>query len=530
MSAYWNFVTQMVPATLAKAEDVNTNLSGIDNGFALVEVEINKCLQITNSPGVVDVSLNAAARANKLISFDVNGDITATTIMGDWKGDHAAAAGTDYTIRDIVKDATAALGQDNLYICITTHTSTGDLATDTANWELLVDAAQAMDWAQKTDGIVDAVDYSAKAYAVGGTGVTSTATKGAAKEWAITTGALVDTAEYSAKEYAIGTTVPAGSAKDWAIQAEDSVVDGGSGYSALHWAAKAAATYDLFDDRMLGTFTNATEPALDNDGDALTAGVMYFNSDINRLKIYNGAAWQIITAAASDVTITDAGAIYTATDVEAALQEVMTDVNAINVASLGFTATASEVNAICDGKTLASTDDKIDNFPAGTLMLFQQTAAPTGWTKQTTHNNKALRVVSGTAGSGGATAFTTVFGAGKVVGGTAITTAQMPSHNHSASSGNQSANHTHNINNIVGDSDTTYTFSTYGVDSGAGQNVLTNPVASLNTTFDYSRTSTNNSANHNHSITVNSTGSGSTHNHTLSLDLQYVDLIIASKD
>ena len=36
-------------------------------------------------------------------------------------------------------------------------------------------------------------------------------------------------------------------------------------------------------------------------------------------------------------------------------------------------------------------------FPAGTLMLFQQTAAPTGWTKQTTHDNKALRVVSGVA-------------------------------------------------------------------------------------------------------------------------------------
>ena len=44
-------------------------------------------------------------------------------------------------------------------------------------------------------------------------------------------------------------------------------------------------------------------------------------------------------------------------------------------------------------------------FPTGTLMLFAQTSAPTGWTKSTTHNNKALRVVSGTAGSGGSNAF-----------------------------------------------------------------------------------------------------------------------------
>lgn len=51
------------------------------------------------------------------------------------------------------------------------------------------------------------------------------------------------------------------------------------------------------------------------------------------------------------------------------------------------------------------------SFPSGTAMLFVQTAAPTGWTKDTTHNNKALRIVSGTASSGGSTAFTSVFAA-----------------------------------------------------------------------------------------------------------------------
>ena len=51
------------------------------------------------------------------------------------------------------------------------------------------------------------------------------------------------------------------------------------------------------------------------------------------------------------------------------------------------------------------------NFPSGTKMLFQQTSAPTGWTKVTTHNNKALRVVSGSASSGGSNAFTSAFAA-----------------------------------------------------------------------------------------------------------------------
>jgi hypothetical protein len=47
--------------------------------------------------------------------------------------------------------------------------------------------------------------------------------------------------------------------------------------------------------------------------------------------------------------------------------------------------------------------------PSGTAMLFQQTSAPTGWTKQTGHNDKALRLVSGnvssTAGSVGLSTF-----------------------------------------------------------------------------------------------------------------------------
>lgn len=72
-------------------------------------------------------------------------------------------------------------------------------------------------------------------------------------------------------------------------------------------------------------------------------------------------------------------------------------------------------------------------FPTGTVMLFAQTTAPTGWTKSTAHNDKALRVVSGTAGSGGSVAFTTAFsnqGLSATVGNTTLTTGQIPSHTH----------------------------------------------------------------------------------------------------
>jgi hypothetical protein len=163
-------------------------------------------------------------------------------------------------------------------------------------------------------------------------------------------------------------------------------------------------------------------------------------------------------------------------------------------------------------------------IPTGTKMLFQQTAAPTGWTKDTTHDNKALRVVSGTASTGGSVAFTTAFASQAVSGSIAnatatnqaatqggtvnnhtLTTAQMPSHNHNmAVAATGAAGPARFVN------------------SGGG------------TFFD--STSTGGGGAHNHSF------SGSSHNHTqdahnhsftgtaINLAVSYVDLIIATKD
>ena len=47
--------------------------------------------------------------------------------------------------------------------------------------------------------------------------------------------------------------------------------------------------------------------------------------------------------------------------------------------------------------------------PIGTKMLFNQTAAPVGWTKVTSSNDVALRLTSGTVGTGGTVAFETAF-------------------------------------------------------------------------------------------------------------------------
>jgi hypothetical protein len=93
-------------------------------------------------------------------------------------------------------------------------------------------------------------------------------------------------------------------------------------------------------------------------------------------------------------------------------------------------------------------------FPTGTRMSFQQTAAPTGWTKDTTAglNNSAMRIVTGSVVNGGTVDFTTAFAsqtpAGSVsitsvtgsAGATTLTTPQIPSHTHTSAVFQQSPN------------------------------------------------------------------------------------------
>lgn len=122
-------------------------------------------------------------------------------------------------------------------------------------------------------------------------------------------------------------------------------------------------------------------------------------------------------------------------------------------------------------------------FPAGTLMLFAQTTAPTGWTKSTTHNDKALRVVSGTASSGGSVAFSTAFGR-TATDGHALTIAQMPAHSHN--------------------------YNSRGAD---------NIAPAIGTPY-YDQTP----------IATSSVGGNATHAHNIDLRVNYVDVIIASKD
>ena len=245
--------------------------------------------------------------------------------------------------------------------------------------------------------------------------------------------------------------------------------------------------------------------------------------------------------------------------------------------------TANSSTYLRGDQTWQSISAPAAEFASGTTIVFYQASAPTGWTKSTSHDNKALRVVSGTGGgSGGSSSFTSVFASRGV---------PLPEHNHSASSdthnghqhsgptnsqsidhthtfttGNQSANHTHTFTtNSVGDHQHTmnlYNTSNeafgYGLNfSGGFENrVKVSVVGGDNTAgaggHDHGGTTAGMSADHNHSGTT-SGGGGShshdfttqtagSHSHSITVNnsgtsgasmdfaVQYIDVIICSKN
>ena len=89
------------------------------------------------------------------------------------------------------------------------------------------------------------------------------------------------------------TTAAATSASNAATSASNAATSASnastSETNAASSATAAAASYDSFDDRYLGSKTSA--PSVDNDGNALLTGALYWNSTVSTLYVWNGSAW-----------------------------------------------------------------------------------------------------------------------------------------------------------------------------------------------------------------------------------------------
>lgn len=179
-------------------------------------------------------------------------------------------------------------------------------------------------------------------------------------------------------------------------------------------------------------------------------------------------------------------------------------------------------------------NSKYGIIPQSKSSVFYQASAPTGWAKSTAHNNKALRVVSGTGGVGsGSGTFSTTFPTttpksfsvtltvAGTVGNHTLTTPQIPSHDHPGSSTgslSDTANHTH-----------TYRRSILSLAPNGG----------LSDQATHGSGTTDPSGTHDHPLTINnSTVGDNAHNHSwtgsgplsASVDtrVKYLDVIICT--
>jgi hypothetical protein len=237
----------------------NTLNDELDQQTIFAQQNAEGLVRALSAPQTDPTSINmtlplASLRANKTLGFDANGNPALGETLGTNRGNWAS--GTIYFVRDIVKDTTT----NNIFQVITAHTSSGSLPittnADSAKWTLLVDAASA----------------------------TTSATNAAASASAASTSAS------NASTSASNASTSASNASSSASAASTSASNAATAQTAAEAARDSAlAAYDNFDDRYLGP--KASNPTVDNDGNALLAGALYYNTVVPEMRLYTGSAW-----------------------------------------------------------------------------------------------------------------------------------------------------------------------------------------------------------------------------------------------
>jgi len=265
-------------------------------------------LSRTNTMNSTEFSVGATDRASKVLGFDANGELTVTQELGTNRGNWSS--GTDYSARDLVKDTST----NNIFLVNTAHTSSGSQPLTTnansAKYDLIVDAASA------TSSAATATAQATIATTKAGEAATSAST----------------------------ATTQANTATTKASEAASS-------------ATSAASSFDSFDDRYLGA--KSSDPSVDNDGDALITGALYFNSSDNVMKNYTGSAWQTLKPTSTEQTNinTLAAADVVADMAILATADIVADMNTLGTADVvSDMNTLATADVVSDMNTLATAD------------------------------------------------------------------------------------------------------------------------------------------------------------------------------
>ena len=260
-------------------------------------------LSRTNTMTSTEFTVGATDRANKILAFDGSGEISVTQELGSFKGNWSS--GTSYVARDLVKDTST----NNIFIVNTAHTSSGSTPLTTnansAKYDLIVDAASAT--------------TSASSASTSATNAANSATAAA-------------TSETNAANSANSASTSATTATTKASEASTSATNAENAKNA------AEAALDTFDDKFLGS--KASDPTVDNDGNALTDGALYFNTTLNVMKVYDlgNTQWkQLVPTTSQQANIDTVAGISSNVTTVAGISSSVTSVasNSTNINTVG---------------------------------------------------------------------------------------------------------------------------------------------------------------------------------------------------
>lgn len=208
------------------------------------------------------------------------GTMTGNIVMGANK---VTSTATPTTNDDLTRKGYVD-SQDALKLNLTGGTMSGEIAMGTSKITGLGNPTSNQDAATKV--YVDNAD-ALKLNLTGGT-MTGNIVMGANKVTSTATPTADD--DLTRKAYVdsiLGSATAAATSAANALTSETNAATSAS--NALTSEQNAAASYDSFDDRYLGA--KASAPSVDNDGDALLTGAIYWNTSSNSLFIWTGSAW-----------------------------------------------------------------------------------------------------------------------------------------------------------------------------------------------------------------------------------------------
>ena len=286
--------------------DLTGNVTASSGTSTVNNLVVNGTVDFTNTrlTDVAEPVSGSDAATKTYVDTSIAAVIDSAPAALDTLNELAAALGDDANFAGTVTTALATK------LPLAGGTMTGAIAMGTSKITGLGDPTSAQDAATKTYvDTADALKLSltggamSGAIAMGTNKITGVGDPTLAQDAA--TKAYTDSILGSATSAADSAAAAATSASNAATSASNAATSAteasGSASAAASSASEAATSYDNFDDRYLGQ--KASDPTLDNDGDALLTGALYFNTTSDAMKVYDGAAWVSIAPVATSVTV-----------------------------------------------------------------------------------------------------------------------------------------------------------------------------------------------------------------------------------